>query len=209
MAILWHYIEEWEGANNAPSLYVPTSEGKAIEKSGVTLSCGLDLGQINENGLNMFHFPKHIKEILIKYLGLKGRKALRTLRVNSRDIDLISKEDSEKIKKRVQDVYAKRIAYDFNYNRNKLKFEDLSDIQQTVVVSIGYQYGTLSRAAPNFLRQVRNGQWEQVINNLKNFTSKKDSKGRMLHKWRRYQEADLLASELNIGGKDGWRSNTA
>lgn len=194
MAIMWNKIKRWEGTQKVSSLYVPNNRGRVIGKSGVTLPSGLDLGQMSMSELLAYDLPMAANMMLSKYIGIKGQEALELLKVNQSNIEFYKGLAIDSyITQRVHEVYTRKAKR--HYEKNSLfPWDDLTDEQQTVFASVYFQHGSLRKAAPNFLRQFVNQDWEAVKNNLRNFTSLKNSKGVMRHSWRRNEEADLLVS---------------
>ena len=92
--------------------------------------------------------------------GLEAKKKAENLVLNdvyTNEINRLSKA-----------FYANDIAKQYNKASNGKNFKDLTDAQQTVVMSVGYQYGSLSRT-PKFLQAVVEDRWEDVIKELNNF----------------------------------------
>jgi len=163
--------------------YVP---GKS-KKSGVTIGIGIDLGQQSERGLLDAGLTPDTVSKLKPYLGLKGDRARAKLKKQPLVLD---------------DKTTKYITYNvINDNIDKLrekfnkgsdtKFEDLTQAQQTVLLSVTHQYGL--NGAPKFFRKAQSGDWDAVKEELLNFVSKEAiERGVDAYPTRRKKEADFL-----------------
>ena len=138
----WDLISKLEGGNHHKG-YHPS------ENSGVTIATGFDL-----------------KMKLTKYLGKTGAEASEM--AGSLQIDEI---DSKEINELSKMFYTNDIAKQFNLKSKDKKFKELTASQQTIIASVGYQYGSLSRV-PTFFGHVTEGNWTETINELNNFKDK-------------------------------------
>ena len=79
------------------------------------------------------------------------------------------------------------------YNRDsELNFHALDGPVQTVIMSVAFQYGDLSRRTPNFWRVVTQGDWEKMLWHLENFGD--------IYKPRRLREAKVIRTYLKKKG---------
>ena len=146
--INWDFISEKEGKGKKTG-YVPSLN------SGVTIATGFDLKEKDEGFLKALGIKDDLIQKLIPYLGISGAEAsevanqlvLSTPEV--KNIDIASKK-----------FYAKHIADQYEKATSR-SFNDLSAAQQTVVASVGFQYGNFNRT-PTFWTHVMNDDWEKV-----------------------------------------------
>lgn len=180
------FMDEVEGH----TLYgkVPSFENKPLDKSGVTISRGLDLGHHSEESLEKMGLDKELITRFKPYLGLKGVAAEQALKKNPITIEQYQSED---IKHKAAAYYVNSVARQFEKKAEEMgkpmAFFDLTPAQQTVLYSVNYQYGSLSRT-PNFFRMATEGDWKGVHSELLDFKDK--------YTTRRGKEAALLFSEL-------------
>jgi len=154
--INWNFISGLEGENHHKG-YQPTNN------SGVTIATGFDLKEKTPESLKKMGFNDVLISKLQPYLGLTGSQA------KQKAGDLILNEiDTNEINKLSKAFYATDIAKQYNKASNGKDFKDLTDAQQTVVMSVGYQYGSLSRT-PKFLQAVVEDRWSDVVKELNNF----------------------------------------
>ena len=169
------FIQNLEGTKNQG--YVPTQDGKVLGTSGVTIGSGYDLGQ--RRNADLIGLPSDLIKKLQPYLGVKGEDALK---LNYKDLNLSNDEVA------IIDKFAKN---DSLKNLNNLfrnetgeSFYSIPKEAQTVVASVAFQYGDLSKKTPKFWKAVTNGKWNDAIAELENFGDKYNT--------RRNKEADLL-----------------
>ena len=175
-ALGFNFIQTVEGTENQG--YVPqNSYGKVLGNSGVTVATGFDLGQ--RKNADLAGLPPELIKKLQPYLGVKGKDALK---LNYSDLNLTDEEVN--------------IINEFAYNENitrvdrllkrdsDFEFDNLPLEAQTVIASVAFQYGDLSKKTPKFWGHVTNGDWNGAIAELENFG---DSYGD-----RRQLEANLL-----------------
>lgn len=196
MAIDWNFLLQVEGKENKP--YVPMRGGKAVQQSGVTVGTGVDLGAQSEAKLRRLGVSDEIIEKLKPFFGKKQDKAIKALENNP---DVILEDDEVLELDRAIKSYTLRQVKSWYNKDNKLgqDWGDLSDRQQTVVLSVFYNHGL--DGAPNFKRQIEEGDWSAAIDNLRNFYSSPTNE---LHS-RRVKEAQYLAglSGSQVDGIDG------
>ena len=168
--INWDFIAELEGAAIKVG-YVPSNN------SGVTIGTGFDLKEKTEENITNFGFSEPLIEKLKPFFTLSGAEASEV----ASNLVLNDSEVAE-LDQKSKNYYASLVANKYEKDSGKL-WNDLDKNQQTVVASVGFQYGSFSRT-PKFWNAVLNGDWEQVENELRNFG---DDFGT-----RRNKEADLL-----------------
>lgn len=169
--------------------YVPNNDGVVIGQSGVTVGCGVDLGNFDVSHLDLA--PDLISK-MEPYLGIKGQPALAMIKA----CPLKLEEDE-----------ARHLSYEaLSYHAQMLKnawrrdsdiaWGNLTKRQKTVLLSVSYQYGNLPSRTPKFWRFSTQGQWDNVIQELWNFGDDFAN--------RRHSEAQYL---LNDPEKDRWQMN--
>ena len=169
------FIQNLEGTKNQG--YVPTQDGKVLGKSGVTIASGFDLGQ--RRNADLIGLPGDLIKKLQPYLGVKGEDALK---LNAKDLNL-SDDEVATINKFAKNDSLKNLNNLFR-NETGESFYSIPKEAQTVVASVAFQYGDLSKKTPKFWKAVTNGKWNDAIAELENFGDKYNT--------RRNKEADLL-----------------
>ena len=157
--------------------YVPDPDGSM---SGVTIATGFDLGQCNAEQLDRMLTP-YLAEKLRPYVGVKKHAAVellneKPLKVKSCDADIIDrciKADAIKTLERLYDLYS------------DIKFSELPEHAQTVIFSVGYQYGNLPVRCPKFWKLAVNQDYQGMVDELNNFGDR--------YPTRRKKEAKLLS----------------
>ena len=184
----WEFIAQLEGFETIG--YIPPEEkgSKNKVKSGVTIASGFDLGQHNLNYLQKVGFSGTLLAKLAPYMGLVGESAKKTLENNPLQV---THEEALEINRRVKGDKAKEAAKLYNRD-SELNFYNLPSVYQTVVMSVAFQYGDLSRRTPNFWGKVTKGDWRGAEWHLRHFGDK--------YKTRRNREAKLLRSYLKEKG---------
>ena len=184
----WDFIGglEGKGANQG---YVPSLN------SGVTIATGFDLKEKDRNFLTSIGLNTNLIDKLTPYLGISGAEAeevAKNLRLSDpevMEVDLASKE-----------FYAQNIADQFN-TKSKVNFSDLSVAQQTVVASVGFQYGNLSNT-PTFFKHAANGNWDLVEAELRDFkddfSTRRNTEADYLKKKSKYweQQESIITEKL-------------
>lgn len=184
MAIDWTFLQEVEGKEN--TAYVPMQDGKAIQNSGVTIGTGVDLGQQSKARFEKLGVSQEIIAKLDPFFGKTQDKALKALD-SAGDVTLSDEEVFAVDQALKKETLRETKSW---YNKNNTigqDWADLSDRQQTVVLSVRYNHGP--KGAPNFYKQVASGQWSDAIDNLRKFYPSVDNE---LH-GRRLKEAQYLA----------------
>ena len=172
----WSLIERLEG--NEVFGHQPTAN------SGVTIGSGFDLKEKTESSLEDMGFDPDLIDELKPYLGLTGDEAAMAIKNNNLVLD---DDKISRINRLSKKHYTEDIKNQYEEGTGK-KFWKLSPEQQTVIMSVGYQYGNLKTRTPKFWKGVINDDWDSVVNELRDF---KDDYGT-----RRNTEADLLSISL-------------
>jgi hypothetical protein len=176
-AIDWSFIASLEGAGILKG-YVPVPE---TSNSGVTIATGVDLGQVSARELDRWPIDPALKDRLRPYCGLRKFAAVAFCKAHPLTI---TKAEGEQIDGYVHSSHMQRIAALYE-SKSGVRFAELPDRAQTVIVSVGFQYGDLPSRCPNFWRLCLARNWSGVIAELRNFG---DAYGP-----RRRMEADYLA----------------
>lgn len=182
------FIHKLEGCSLTG--YVPDPENS---KSGVTISTGYDIGQHYKTEM-ISAFSDGLARKLTPYAGLVKQEAVVALEKNPLTI---TNEEAKEITSWC-DLSVKNWLFNRWDDVAEIKFNELSDEQQTVLASVAYQYGDLARKTPKFWGHATHGDWPAVIAELKDF---KDA-----FPTRRGKEARLLEdgfSALDSGVGDG------
>ena len=174
----WSLIERLEG--NEVFGHQPSAN------SGVTIGSGFDLKEKTESSLKDMGFDPDLIDKLKPYLGLTGDEAAAVVNDKERNL-VLSPEETSRLNKLSKKHYTEDIKNQYEEGTGK-KFWKLSPEQQTIVMSVGYQYGNLKTKTPSFWKGVINDDWDSVVNELRDF---KDDYGT-----RRNKEADLLSISL-------------
>lgn len=188
----WNFISELEG-KAVDTAYVPFEYGertrhKAKEKfddnSGVTIGTGVDLKTKNAEFLETLKVPLDIIEVLEPYFGLRGEEAGKYLKDNPL---VLSPVDIKILDEAIQKYHANKIKSDYEKDSGK-SWSDLTSNQQTVITSVGFQYGNMKHKTPNFWNGVISNDWKAVTNELNDFGDN--------YSTRRKKEAKLLNSKF-------------
>lgn len=179
----WNFIATNEG--NSKQGYVPCDEnGVPIGHSGVTIGMGIDLGQMTPANLQNIDIPVALRQRLIPYTEKKGMVAKEFLHnwplvLNGADVSLLNSQCSQ--------AHAKIIENEYNANSD-FTFGFLDSDKQTVIMDVGWQYGSIKNRCPHFFGMITKGQWQDAVHELRNFGDK--------YPTRRNLEADLLEKSL-------------
>ena len=180
----WEFISKLEG-KAIDTAYVPEDKkGNVLKNSGVTIGTGVDLKMKNAEFLESIGVPSDIVEVLEPYFRLKGDEAKVYLENNPL---VLSAVDIKILDGAVQKFELNKIKTAYEKDSKK-SWNSLSANQQTVVTSVGFQYGDMEKRTPNFWEGVVNGNWNGVYKELMDFGDKHDT--------RRETEAKLLISKI-------------
>lgn len=178
--INWDFISSLEG-KGVKTGYVPS------KNSGVTIATGFDLKEktpeflINELGVS-----KETTGFLSQFMGMSGAEA-EEVAPNLK----ISDTQVQEIDKASHSWYTDQVIATYNKHDPVKPFEELTQAQQTVLVSVGFQHGTsftrTDGSDMNYIKQAASGDWDGALSNLRNFGDEFPT--------RRNKEADLLENE--------------
>lgn len=175
--INWAFIESLEG-KAVTTGYVPTdADGKPLGVSGVTIASGVDLGQRTVEEWVGLGLREMTLELIRPYCGVKGAAALSLL--EARPL-VLGEEHVKEIDDRLQTEFTRVVSSRWD----GVTWDSLTDRQQTVVMSVAWQYGTPWARTPKFWRAATAGNWETVVAELRDFGD--------AYPTRRRKEADYL-----------------
>lgn len=186
----WDFIAEQEG-RAVQDGYVPDATGS---KSGVTVGTGVDLGARDMNDLDRLGLSDALKTKLEPYLGKQGQDAADFLAENPLNL---TAEEVKELDRAVKGEALDNVVNEYNTEVERLnaadggsrpKFAELPREMQTVIASVGFQYGSLKTATPNFFAQVTEQRWDDAKGNLEDFGDRYPS--------RRGREAELLGEGI-------------
>jgi GH24 family phage-related lysozyme (muramidase) len=169
--------------------YVPNRNGVAIQRSGVTIATGFDIGQHNSFDLNKIfgYGPENadLKALYTPYLELRRGEAIAFLEANPLTI---TQEQADRTDAAVMSQMVPRVARAFN-DATKGNLYQLPAQAQTVIFSLGYQFGP-DGIPKNVMTMINDGDYSGAATVIQNM-------GRNEHTYRRTQEANLLRQILN------------
>ena len=182
ITIDWDFIEGLEGFRS--NGYVPTDgAGNPLDRSGVTIGGGFDLGQHRVEYAHRLGIRPDIISELTPYFGLRGWDALAFLRDNPLQL---STEDARHVDRLVKGNKAVAVASHYDA-ASQTPFRQIPAAAQTVIVSVLFQYGG-PKAAPRFWSYATSQNWRSVIDELRDFGDK--------YTTRRHKEARYLEGRL-------------
>ena len=176
-----NFLKKVEGFETNAYVPIDKQTKKALDKSGVTIASGIDLGQWSEKELENLKVPQPILNKLKPYLGKTKDSAIKFLANNPLSLP---EAEAVELNNIFKTHFAEKIASRFNKDSN-IKFEDLPSEVQTPLISVGFQYGN-KMFKHNFWKQVTSGKWKDAYNNLMNYGDD--------YSTRRKKEAALLKS---------------
>lgn len=183
------FLADVEGARR--DMHVPQdSRGRVIGKSGPTIGMGFDLGTKDLAYLDSLGVEKALVAKLAPYTGRRYQPA-RTY-VDAHALTL-SQAEFEALNRAVVDREMAKLAAKYDAVSTVGSFGSLPRKTRTAIASLYYQYGTDApqKAAPNYWRQITNGDWDGALNNLSAFG---DAYGT-----RRRKEAALIQADYASG----------
>lgn len=171
------FISELEGG---PALkgYVPDPKNS---NSGVTIATGFDIGQRSLNELYNLFAPELAKK-LAPYYGLKKQKAVAALQKTPLRI---TAEQAAEIDKATKTQLLNQLAQRYS-KAAKATFADLPECMQTVIASVAFQYGDLSKKCPKFWQAATSADRAAIVQELRNFGDR--------YPTRRNKEAEYLVN---------------
>jgi len=158
----WDFISAREGGQKLNG-YHPTM------KSGVTIATGIDLKEKNRGYFEKLGVSKETIDVLEPFFGLTGEEAKEQATQLK-----VTKAMAVELDKKIKTPYAKEVAATYEKFSNGKKFTDLSRRKQTVLVSVGFQYGAGfyradKKTRMNFIQQAGRDEWDAVYDNLMDF----------------------------------------
>lgn len=168
VAVDWSFISDREGGL-ATRGYVPRqADGTVIGQSGVTIGCGVDLGQHGAPTLAAWDLPDGVIEKVRPYLGLRREAAVKVLA----DAPLeLSEDEAAALTAGARQMILLDVAS--RYDRaaaGRRRFVDLSPGAQTALVSVAYQYGArLDLRTPRFWSRAVGGDEAAMRAELESF----------------------------------------
>ncbi len=166
------------GLEGGPILrgYVPDPKQS---NSGVTIATGFDLGQRSASELHRL-LPAPLATKLSAYCGLKKHDAVNAL--NRSPLNITAAE-AEQIDLSVKHQMLTQLVQ--RYNRAaKVAFDGLPEPMQTVIASVAFQYGDLSKRCPKFWLAATQANTDAMAIELRDFGDRYPS--------RRHREANYL-----------------
>ena len=179
----WDFIRKLEGFELRGYVPVDRDTNNRVQ-SGVTIGAGFDIGQQTRKSIQDLFLPPVLTGRLLRYVGLKGEQARLALRAQPL---VLSEKEAELLSQKVKQKYANQIEKEYN-SVSKVPFKSLNKGQQTVIASVGFQYGSLARRTPNFFRVITSQDWKRAYKHLLSFGD--------AYKNRRKQEAEYLRKYL-------------
>lgn len=177
--------------------YVPQDKQKnVIGESGVTIGTGVDLGQQSLASIQRLKLSKNLEQHLLPYLGKKKEEALKLLQEKPLTL---STPEVEELDKAIKLSYLSKAILAYNRGARKANskihaFSLLPEAVQTVIYSLKYNLGDLSKSAPKTWAAVLENDWQKVYNNLMDFGHKNQGLTN-----RRMLEAKYLKENLKDG----------
>ncbi len=179
----YSFISELEGGAQLKG-YVPDA---ANSKSGVTIATGFDIGQRSREDLERMFFiarPSLIDKLL-PYCEQHGEHAQMVLNLMPLKV---SEDEATLIDKCAKFESITLLADKYNQH-SAIKFEQLPEPMQTVIASVAFQYGDLSKRCPKFWRTAITQNTQAMIDELVNFGDR--------YSTRRWREARYLEQGVN------------
>jgi hypothetical protein len=172
----WDFIRDAEGTKLTG--HVPSKDGKPIDKSGVTVGHGFDIGQWSEAGFDTLAIApaerEKLKRAFRPFFGLTGEAAQAALATHP--VPTVTEEQAkalfEAARGRIYDQVRKAYNRDLQQGRHEdlARFEDLPSEAQTAILSLAYQYGPdLRRRTPRYWDRVVRQDWRAAITELLDF----------------------------------------
>jgi len=182
------FIEAEEGGVILEAAIPRDNDGQIIDRSGVTVGAGVDLGQQSEDGLRYLDVNEAVIKKVRPYLGLQRDEAERALDLQPLRL---SEGEARELTEKVHNGIIRQVARNFDRD-SVFRFFDLPPDVQTVIADIAIQFGPdLGREdrTPRFWGFVTRGEWARALEELRDFG---DSFGP-----RRKREAERLERAMN------------
>ncbi|WDJ86715.1 hypothetical protein JH274_12435 [Xanthomonas campestris pv. incanae] len=186
------FIDSVEGGQQLTA-YVPTKNGVAIDRSGVTVATGVDLGSQTVESLTALGVDQALVNTLSPYLHLTGQAAMDAIKNSPLNI---TETQADVLDNVVRTNILNAVVNNYNNSSDYADFYQLPAGEQTAIASVAYQYGPgLATATPNFWTQVTTGHWQDAVTNLNDFGDAYDT--------RRDKEAALIQQDITNGSVPG------
>lgn len=200
MVIDWVFLDDMEGMSVLKGYVPKNKKGEVIGKSGTTVATGIDIGQMGYLDLmNLFtNVPREkcadLIEKLTPYLLLKGSYAVAQLKKYPLELTY---EEAELLDELVKRQHRYKLVSDWE-SKSFVKFDDLPDEMQTVMMSLAYNFGPkLSKALPQTFKILKQSaeskDYRSIYHWLKTFPSKNPEL-----KLRRDREASYIAALIPV-----------
>ncbi|MBN3056712.1 pesticin C-terminus-like muramidase [Pectobacterium brasiliense] len=166
--------------------YVPKNEnGKTIQKAGVTIGGGVDLGQRRADELLRDGVPQDLVDILSPYTFIKGDVAVEKLRqsplrLTENQADFLTSIYTQKALREVGKA--------FDAESVGLKFNQLPINTRTAIADLAFQYNNLKTETPKSWGYITRNEWDLFFKELNDFG---DS-----YTTRRKREAELIYLDI-------------
>jgi GH24 family phage-related lysozyme (muramidase) len=155
----WAFIGTLEGRKLVG--YVPDPAGS---RSGVTVATGTDIGQMTSSTLS--HLPADLQKLLLPYVGLTGARAVAALQATPLTI---TEAQADALDEASFAIAMDRVTRDYDRAVSAGAFAALPDRAQTVIASVGFQYGSIPQRCPRLWRAAVAGDWAGTIRELRHF----------------------------------------
>jgi len=153
--------------------YIPMDGGKPLDKSGLTIGKGVDLGQQTAEGLAKMGVKEETIAKLLPFLGLKGMDAVaQAQEVGEPEL---TDEEVKNLDSSIIDGYAKTFESMF---KDKVGYDvsDLNENQQLALSSLFFQFGPsifgTNGKPTQLLGQLKNKDMEAVAGNIATWNPK-------------------------------------
>jgi hypothetical protein len=176
--IAWSFISELEGGQR---LVAYALDGTLFPNSGITVATGFDLGQRSRSDLVALGLSASLIDKLEPYLGRRGVAAESYIAAYPLTL---SSMEADQIDRLVKASVLETTIARYDAGDSVALFRQLPMPFQTVIASVAFQYGDLSRRTPAFWALVKSGNWQGAINELRDFGDSFSE--------RRGKEADLM-----------------
>lgn len=182
--------------------YIPTKDGKPMDKSSATIGAGVDLGQWRAEKLQEIGVRDDVIKAVSPLLGKNATQAkqeMENLKKTGDDVKL-TPEQARHLNEKMFIHFTDKARQQYNtapHNTDALgkpvrKFEELPKETQATITSVLYQHGSTEKF-PKFWENSTKGDWNGAIKELRNFSSNPDYK----YHPRRNTEADLMQQGLD------------
>ncbi|MEA5533108.1 pesticin C-terminus-like muramidase, partial [Crocosphaera sp. XPORK-15E] len=185
--INWQFISDLEGGRKLQA-YIPKQNDQVIDKSGVTIATGFDLGSHSEAELKKLGFSTELIDKFKPFLGIKGEAANTKLQeyIAQGNTLVITEEEAKSIDILKKVSMIEQLETKYNNASFGVKFKELSESAQTAIASVAFQYGI--NGAPTFQNYATQQDWQNVVQELHKFGDK--------YPTRRRKEAYQLAESI-------------